>query len=581
MTDVVSEPGRHQQAVAPGKRRQRGLWLRGALGVHLLTLVFGLALLIAASRGQWFVADEWVFLSDRRLGDVRSLFVPHNEHWSTLPIVLWRGLFAAVGLRTYWPYQLAALAVHVGVAHLLWRVQSRAGVAPGVAIATSGLFVVFGAGAENVLSAFAITFDASLLLGLGQVLLVDHDGRFERRDVLGLVLALAGLLSSGVAITMVAVAGMTACLRRGWSAGLVTVGPPAAVFVAWLATVGRAGLRGAETWEPEHIPAFVWHGLTTTFDVTASTTGVGALALAGLVLWLLRHRGELRGRLAATAAYAVGAVVFYAVIGIGRAMMSLAEAGTSRYLYVAGALLIPAVGGALSDLTRQRSLARAGAVVLVALLAANGARLLFSRAAAERAIEQQHRRILLAAARLDLPPWELGLPEPVGLAHNLTYDELRQMRRHGQLPSDEDVTRDHELLALAIVQISATPTPQLPVGPQAGGPILMATSPGPQSQATTGLGSIGAGAGCLRFEPKAEPSEVLLRVPVPVALRLLTAGDHIGVFLRDEDGSTSRMGLEIRLRDSPTYLNLNFHEQDVELTLPGTASSVLCGLEGS
>ncbi|MDP8960873.1 MAG: hypothetical protein M3N32_04555, partial [Actinomycetota bacterium] len=67
---------------------------------------------------------------------------------------------------------------------------------------------------------------------------------------------------------------------------------------------------GAETWEPEHIPAFVWQGLTTTFDVTASTTGVGALALAGLVLWLLRHRGELRGRLAATAAYAVGAVVF-------------------------------------------------------------------------------------------------------------------------------------------------------------------------------------------------------------------------------------------------------------------------------
>ncbi len=41
-----------------------------------------------------------------------------------------------------------------------------------------------------------------------------------------------------------------------------------------------------------------------------------------------------------------------------------------------------------------------------------------------------------------------------------------------------------------------------------------------QSQATTGLGSIGAGPGCLRFEPKAEPSEVLLHVPVPVTLRL-------------------------------------------------------------
>ncbi|MDP8961776.1 MAG: hypothetical protein M3N32_09205 [Actinomycetota bacterium] len=40
------------------------------------------------------------------------------------------------------------------------------------------------------------------------------------------------------------------------------------------------------------------------------------------------------------------------------------------------------------------------------------------------------------------------------------------------------------------------------------------------------------------------------------------------------------MGLEIRLRDSPTYLNLKLHEQAVELTLPGAASPTLCGLVG-
>lgn len=85
-------------AVSPG-------W---AAGVHGFTLVAGLAALIIASRGHWFVIDEWAFLTDRHLGDVRGLFVPHNEHWSTLPILLWRGLFAAVGLHSYWPYQLAA-----------------------------------------------------------------------------------------------------------------------------------------------------------------------------------------------------------------------------------------------------------------------------------------------------------------------------------------------------------------------------------------------------------------------------------------------------------------------------------------
>ncbi|HEX2186259.1 MAG TPA: hypothetical protein VHN78_12220, partial [Chloroflexota bacterium] len=429
----MSESGLGLGTAAAGERYRRGSsW---ALGVHVLTLVVGLAVLVVVSRGQWFVADEWVFLTDRRLEDVRGLFVPHNEHWSTLPIVLWRALFAAVGLRSYWPYQLVALGVHLGVAHLLWRLQRRAQVAPGLALATSGLFVVFGAGAENILSAFAVTFDASVLLGLGHVLLVDHpgsaagaggwgpQGRFDRRDAWGQVLALAGLMTSGVALSMVGVAGLVAWLRRGWRAAAVTVAPPAAVFLLWVAVIGHLGLRGG--WQPRRMPAFVWYGLTTTFDAATSVAGAGVVALAGLGVWLVRHRSELRGRLAATFACAAGAVVFFALIGLGR---SLAQAELSRYLYVAGALLLPAVGAALSDLATNRRLTRAATIVVVALLAANGTRLLLSRAAAERAIEEPHRRILLAAARLDLPTSQLGLPEPRGLAHVLTYDELRHMR---------------------------------------------------------------------------------------------------------------------------------------------------------
>ncbi|MFN2556118.1 MAG: hypothetical protein ABR592_04485, partial [Nitriliruptorales bacterium] len=104
MTEVASEPALDRAGVAAGERYRRGSsWARG---VHVLTLVVGLAVLVVVSRGQWFVIDEWVFLTDRRLEDVRGLFVPHNEHWSTLPIVLWRALFATVGLRSYWPYQL-------------------------------------------------------------------------------------------------------------------------------------------------------------------------------------------------------------------------------------------------------------------------------------------------------------------------------------------------------------------------------------------------------------------------------------------------------------------------------------------
>ncbi|MDQ3932056.1 MAG: hypothetical protein M3252_04360 [Actinomycetota bacterium] len=576
MTEVVNDSGRRPHGEVAHEWRRRALRPGWALGGHVLTLMSGLAVLVVAGAGQWFVIDEWVFLTDRRLDDVRGLFVPHNEHWSTLPIVLWRGLFAAVGLRSYWPYLLAALAVHVGVAHLLWRVQRRAGVMPGVAIATSGLFLVFGAGAENMLSAFAVTFNASLLLGLGHVLLVDHEGRFDRRDLWGLVLALGGLLSSGVAVTMVGVAGLVAFLRRGWRAGLVTVGPPAVVLVIWMLLIGRIAM-GALRWEPQRIVAFAWYGLNATFDVAASATGVGVVALVGLALWLLRHRDEVRGRIAAPAACAVGAVVFFSLIGIGR---SIGQVELSRYLYVAAALLIPAVGGALSDLTVNRRLARAGAVVLVALFAANGTRLLFARAAAERAIEQQQRVVLLAAARMDLPPSELVLPEPVGLAHMLTYSELRQMRQRGQLPSDDDVSREDELAALAILHIGVSPTPHLPVGPQQGGPTTMTTGPDPRPRDSAGLESNLANSGCLHFQAKAVPSDVLIHVPAPVALPLYTGADTVDVFLRDVDGTTSPVGLEFQIWHSPTYLNLNLHERDIVLTLPAGVSSTLCGLGG-
>ncbi|MFN2557009.1 MAG: hypothetical protein ABR592_09080, partial [Nitriliruptorales bacterium] len=167
-----------------------------------------------------------------------------------------------------------------------------------------------------------------------------------------------------------------------------------------------------------------------------------------------------------------------------------------------------------------------------------------------------------------LPPSQLGLPEPRGLAHVLTYDELRQMRHQGQLPSDHDVTRDDELAALAILHVGVSPAPQLPLGPQGGGPIPVI--PGP--------GWTRAEPGCLRLEPRAEPSYLLLRVPAPVTLRMHSNADTIEVFLRHEDGATSPLGLELQLWHHPTYLNLYLHQRDVVLSVPAEASFTLCGV---
>ena len=53
---------------------------------------------------QWFIADEWAFLADRDGGDLGDLLRPQNEHWSTIPILVYRGLWHVVGLRSYVPY---------------------------------------------------------------------------------------------------------------------------------------------------------------------------------------------------------------------------------------------------------------------------------------------------------------------------------------------------------------------------------------------------------------------------------------------------------------------------------------------
>ena len=45
----------------------------------------------------------------------------------------------------------------------------------------------FGAGAENILVVFQITFVGALVFGLVQLLLADHDGPIDRRDWFGLL----------------------------------------------------------------------------------------------------------------------------------------------------------------------------------------------------------------------------------------------------------------------------------------------------------------------------------------------------------------------------------------------------------
>src|SRR4051794_39941197 len=151
---------------------------RLAAAAHALTLVGGFFVLLNANKDQWFFGDEWDFLSHRGvLHAERSIWYPHTEHWSTGPILIYRALYSRYGLRSYMPYIVVLLVLHLVVAHVLWRLLRQAGVDPTLSAALGGVYVLLGAGYENLLWAFQIGFIGSLAVGGGAGAPGEHRGR--------------------------------------------------------------------------------------------------------------------------------------------------------------------------------------------------------------------------------------------------------------------------------------------------------------------------------------------------------------------------------------------------------------------
>src|SRR5437763_15713528 len=103
---------------------------KSAFVVFILGELGALVFYVVISRPMWFFQDEWDFLAQRTAFNVHDLFRPHNEHWVTLPVLLYRALWWVFGLRTYRPYQLVIILLHLGTALLIRTVMRRAGVRP-------------------------------------------------------------------------------------------------------------------------------------------------------------------------------------------------------------------------------------------------------------------------------------------------------------------------------------------------------------------------------------------------------------------------------------------------------------------
>jgi len=149
--------------------------------------VFAIAMLLL-TRSYTFYFDEWAFILSAPDWTAATFLQPHNGHPAMLTRLVYATLLSTVGLRSYLPYMAVLLALHAASAVLLFElVRRRAGDVVGIACAA--LLLVIGAGWENLLWAFQMSFVGSVAFGLAALVALESDARWRMPIVIALLTA--------------------------------------------------------------------------------------------------------------------------------------------------------------------------------------------------------------------------------------------------------------------------------------------------------------------------------------------------------------------------------------------------------
>ena len=357
-------------------------WLRG----HEFSLAFAGAAAVAwcvllyMGRGLTFWSDEWAFIDQRSLGSINSLMLPHNEHWSTLAIIAYRGLFGIVGLRTYVPSLALLLALHVLVATAVFRLLLGSS-GPWIALGGGVLVLFLGSGFENLLWAFQIGFVGADAAGLWALVLVT--GTPGARQYAGAALLLtAGLATAGVALFFLVYVGVELLLDSHRRRGLVYLALPVGAYIAWFLVWGRLGIdaygRPFTVDALMRLPAFVTSGLGVGLGAATGLPDGAVLALLVLSItigaWRIRDGHPVPARVIGAMA---ALIAEYALIGLVRGQLGDWAAVYPRYTYEAAIIALVGVAAwigrpALASAPRLRRVAvLAGGLLFELLLIVN------------------------------------------------------------------------------------------------------------------------------------------------------------------------------------------------------------------
>lgn len=561
-TSPGSVPPREVVARPPGVLR--ALTARNALIAHLLTLLATLLVLLYYGSHQWFFADEWEFITRNLPGQGRlGLFVPHNEHWSTIPILVYRGLFALVGLHTYLPYVIVLILLHLTAAHLIWRLALRAGATPWIATAVGAVFLMLGVGYEQLIDAFQMSFSLSLCCGLGWLLLNDHDLPAPGRLAAGWALGVAASMSSGIGIPMIGVVAIAALARRGIRDAVAVASVPALANVIWYAAVHPHATLPSTRHQLLMLPDFIWRGLTATADGAIGVPVVGAVLLIGLAVWLGARNRDVP---AIVWGGASGAVLLFVVVGYGRISLGVDQAAAPRYLYLSAALLSCPAAAALTALAQRRLLLEAVAVATLALSTLHGAYVLRINIRDQLPIRVADRAVVMAAARATTSGAPLfgTQPDPV-YGPDIDVADLRTLVQSGALP----VTGRVDPVSLLTVESRIE---------LAGGPVPRVAGPPPVLRMVDGSAAPASG-GCTSVTAAGSTAEVKVSFSAPSSFSVSTAASQPVDVVLSSSSTQTNTAPPVDLLSTPAaplWISVSAPGATVAFTLSSPA--VICGV---